>query len=1042
MKKTLTILAAAMLIASSGIAQMAKLQRLGESQARLSASNPKFMKSMRLSSSLNTKDLTSPIWQDTMSYCLDEEFYTGVGTQTAGDTVYWAVMFEASSLVGRNNLTDVQFYIPNGGAGVYSLSIYSGIDPTGTALFNQTVTVAASDTLTWKTVHFTTPVAITQGQPLWVVLQNSDVAYPAAAVAPNSYDNGKWVSLDGVQWMSVADAGVDATWMIRAISDTYTVLPPAVDLAGPQIALLGSPVSFTATSPNTDSWAWSVDGNDASQSTNTLNYTFTTAGNHTVTVTATNTAGSATESIVVNVVDCSNAISSFPYNENFEEDNPCWLFVSADPANDDRTGVLPYEEALQGSSVFTFSSYNDANDYNQFLISPELSLDNTSDYIVKFWYRGYRSTDSFRLLASTTTNDTSAFTTVIADLPTVATEWTEVAYQLPAGTKHFAIDYYGNYQYFLYVDSLTIEEMGAPLLTLTGDTTVGTGNEAHFAASASLAQTINWYVDGVQDATTGETFSHIFTTVGNHTVTARATNTHGYTEDSIIVNVFSCDDITIPYTPNFANGLGCWTSVSDSTEGFGWYTSAEMMQNPEGQVLSISAQNSFFGLYDVPVDNWLISPVITMPATGAYEIGWTVKPIEPTYAGDHYGVYVIVGNQQTLLFEETLNSSMTTFEERIAALPTTITGEFRVAFRHFNSMGGYALILGDIQLRTLSPAIVRLQGPTTVETNTPATFTAISSNADSYSWSVDGTAINQTGNVLTHTFSAAGNHTVTVTATNTIGSNNASLDVNAFSCDAVNAPYSQDFENPETFGCIRFVDADGDGYNWNLDFLRGYTDDNGYPNPQGHNGSDGMAGSASWYNQAVLTPDNWMMLPPIALPEGSNWNLSWYEKGQDVEYFAEHYSVYVSTTGREVSDFTTAAYSGNTTNDWIGRNVDLSGYAGQTVYIAFRHHNCSDMFFLDIDDIKVNTERVGINEVESSILAVSPNPASAMVSISADGIEGQVTVQIVDLNGRVMMQQQGNAQSFRFDVSTLAQGAYFVRLTGENVNAVSKLIVK
>jgi hypothetical protein len=96
---------------------------------------------------------------------------------------------------------------------------------------------------------------------------------------------------------------------------------------------------------------------------------------------------------------------------------------------------------------------------------------------------------------------------------------------------------------------------------------------------------------------------------------------------------------------------------------------------------------------------------------------------------------------------------------------------------------------------------------------------------------------------------------------------------------------------------------------------------------------------------------------------------------------------------------------------------------------------------LMIDDIELSNT-VGIDEVENNVLSVSPNPASTMVSVSAAGIEGNVTVQIVDMNGRVMMQQQGAAQNFRFDVSNLAQGAYFVRMTGENVNAVRKLIVK
>jgi hypothetical protein len=100
------------------------------------------------------------------------------------------------------------------------------------------------------------------------------------------------------------------------------------------------------------------------------------------------------------------------------------------------------------------------------------------------------------------------------------------------------------------------------------------------------------------------------------------------------------------------------------------------------------------------------------------------------------------------------------------------------------------------------------------------------------------------------------------------------------------------------------------------------------------------------------------------------------------------------------------------------------------------------MFYLDIDDIKVSTERVSFNEVESNMINLYPNPASEMVSVNAEGIEGKVTVQILDLTGRVMMQQDGTAQNFRFDVSNLAKGSYFVRMNGENINAVRKLVVK
>ena len=164
-----------------------------------------------------------------------------------------------------------------------------------------------------------------------------------------------------------------------------------------------------------------------------------------------------------------------------------------------------------------------------------------------------------------------------------------------------------------------------------------------------------------------------------------------------------------------------------------------------------------------------------------------------------------------------------------------------------------------------------------------ATFTANAPLATSFSWTVDGTAVSSTTNTLTHTFTTAGNHIVEVTATNSEGSTSANMTVEVFACDHITSlPYTQDFEATDAFDCWRFIDADGDGFTWDTDFLRDATDENGNPNPAGHNGSNGMIASASYINNyGALTPDNWMILPAIDVPAGSNLYLRWYAKGQD-----------------------------------------------------------------------------------------------------------------------------------------------------------------
>lgn len=83
---------------------------------------------------------------------------------------------------------------------------------------------------------------------------------------------------------------------------------------------------------------------------------------------------------------------------------------------------------------------------------------------------------------------------------------------------------------------------------------------------------------------------------------------------------------------------------------------------------------------------------------------------------------------------------------------------------------------------------------------------------------------------------------------------------------------------------------------------------------------------------------------------------------------------------------------------------------------------------------------VGIDQVDGSRISLFPNPATSTVTLS--GIEGPATVTLVDLNGRVSGQWTVNDGQLTIDLTGYAQGAYFVRVAGEESVAVRKLIVK
>ena len=138
-------------------------------------------------------------------------------------------------------------------------------------------------------------------------------------------------------------------------------------------------------------------------------------------------------------------------------------------------------------------------------------------------------------------------------------------------------------------------------------------------------------------------------------------------------------------------------------------------------------------------------------------------------------------------------------------------------------------------------------------------------------------------------------------------------------------------------------DDDGDGYNWEW-MDASASDYNVYE------GTHCMA-SASYQNSAfgggtALNPDNWLISP--AFTAGSTVTF-WYA-GQDPSYAAEPFGVYVianGTASAELGHFTASS-------TYQQGSVDISAYAGQTVQVAFRHYNITDMFRLNLDLVEVS----------------------------------------------------------------------------------------
>ena len=188
-------------------------------------------------------------------------------------------------------------------------------------------------------------------------------------------------------------------------------------------------------------------------------------------------------------------VEDFENEETFAD----WTTISNNDANSSGdNGYGRHHDDYNYS--FRFSSYNRAEDYNQYLISPELN-DFSS---MEFNYRGYSSGEVFKVGYSTTGNDVADFT-FGDEIMTEDEDWGKYSCILPAGTKYVAIKYYSDYKFYLYVDDITFKSVGS---------WTNVNNVTSPLTITSLTPETNylWQVQGILDKDVTEWIGGTFTT--------------------------------------------------------------------------------------------------------------------------------------------------------------------------------------------------------------------------------------------------------------------------------------------------------------------------------------------------------------------------------------------------------------------------------------------------------------------------------------------------------------------------------------------------
>lgn len=622
---------------------------------------------------------------------------------------------------------------------------------------------------------------------------------------------------------------------------------------------------------------------------------------------------------------------------------------------------------------YSYSNYSGALDPDNYLVSPKLSITANNHYATFYASaldEAYPA-DHFGLAVSTTTATASAFT--------MLQEWTMTAKQ--GGWYEYTVDlnaYVGQQVYIairhfncpdnfcLCVDDVFVGPQAKdPLvscsISLDGATVASnvTGTQyllntdgfadgsshtttvtASYQSGATLSNTTDWTFrsgDHFQGSTTG-----LHAESDGNTVTLSwdlPMMNSSYTVDELLYD-FS-DSTLMDLTLIDANHDGYNFRVYP----FGGYGSGNCLRS-DSWIGGANAQA-------LNPDNYVVLPRL-IPNAGATFSFMAVDADMPGIAPDpeHFGVAVSTnGNTNPADFTMIQEWNSTgTYTEYAVDLSAYAGQPIYVALRHFNTTGEtYYLYVDNIKVTNVEAEIQRPAKGALVYANGEL-IAALNHGETSYIHGVNRYTteycirVIQEGSKTDGTCYALAAPQCANAEIDCVEPKNLSAEWDG---QKVILKWERDFfidfeDDPQGW---TFLDADGDQQLFGI-YNGGGMNPDGSVNTTNTNASLASFSYLNGYGE--LHPDNYAFMPLVKILPGAS--MTFYAAGWDPNYPAETFGVAVASED---------GLSINTIAQWVSQSpymrytVDLSAYAGQRVYLGFRHFSAVSAYAICIDNITV-----------------------------------------------------------------------------------------
>jgi lysyl endopeptidase len=322
-------------------------------------------------------------------------------------------------------------------------------------------------------------------------------------------------------------------------------------------------------------------------------------------------------------------------------------------------------------------------------------------------------------------------------------------------------------------------------------------------------------------------------------------------------------------------------------------------------------------------------------------------------------------------------------------------------------------------------------------TGVPTTWAWVITPATGWNYST-GTAASQNPSV---TFTTAGTYTVQLTASNGIGSDvelkNAYIVVTdplPVTCVTPSAlGWSMGFESTEDMSGLTTINANGDANPWsvvtaNATFLA-------------HLGTQFAGYQFSTPNAA----DDYITTPCFSFVGGTSYTVSYWYKAQEATY-PEKMTVKLGTDNTLASSFTQTIFDHPSITNiaYIQKIATFTAPSTGDFYITFYCHSAADQYVLSLDDINIKiTDNSGLLESDLTSVGLYPTPTNDVLNVDLSHINGNVSIEIIDMMGKVIKTTTSNGSSIEaLDVKNLSHGTYNLKISSATESLVKRFVKK